>query len=103
MRLYPIPTRLEKTSRKIQLTYQYTETQDSVQFRAAAAQVRRRKWTLVRVRFGADYNGNIRETASLASFILNYKYENGRTYHSFRDGQYIIPNDDKEQVDLSHY
>jgi hypothetical protein len=37
-------------------------------------------------------------TTSLASSIKHYKYENGRTYHSYREGQYVIPNDDKEQV-----
>jgi hypothetical protein len=38
------------------------------------------------------------DTTSLTSSILHYKYENGRTYHAYRDGQYIMPNDDKEQV-----
>ena len=46
---------------------------------------------------GSD-TSDISDTTSLTSSILNYKYENGRTYHAFHDGQYIMPNDDKEQV-----
>ncbi|KAH0614746.1 uncharacterized protein H6S33_000382 [Morchella sextelata] len=44
-------------------------------------------------------------TTSLASSVLNYKYENGRRYHSFRDGQYVLPNDETEQdrLDLFHH
>lgn len=38
------------------------------------------------------------ETWSIKSSLRNYKYENGRTYHSFRDGQYAVPNDAQEQV-----
>ncbi|KFY89850.1 hypothetical protein V500_05414 [Pseudogymnoascus sp. VKM F-4518 (FW-2643)] len=45
------------------------------------------------------------DTTSLTSSVLHYKYENGRTYHAFREGQYIMPNDDKEQdrLDLVHH
>lgn len=32
---------------------------------------------------------------SLASIITRYRYENGRRYHAYRDGQYYMPNDDK--------
>ncbi|MCJ1479951.1 hypothetical protein MMC06_000105 [Schaereria dolodes] len=32
---------------------------------------------------------------SLASDITHYRYENGRRYHAYRDGQYWGPNDDK--------
>ncbi|KAI5464366.1 S-adenosyl-L-methionine-dependent methyltransferase [Mariannaea sp. PMI_226] len=41
---------------------------------------------------------------SLASSILNYKY-NGRRYHAFRDGTYLVPNDEEEQnrMDLVHH
>ncbi|KAI9802363.1 MAG: hypothetical protein M1833_001869 [Piccolia ochrophora] len=44
-------------------------------------------------------------TTSLASSILNYKYENGRRYHAFRDGEYFLPNDESEQdrLDLIHH
>ncbi|KAM5383758.1 hypothetical protein ACJZ2D_001747 [Fusarium nematophilum] len=42
---------------------------------------------------------------SLASSIVNYKYENGRRYHAFRAGTYLLPNDDTEQdrMDLVHH
>lgn len=36
--------------------------------------------------------------------ILDYKYENGRRYHAFREGSYLMPNDEREQerLDLAH-
>ncbi|BDD55982.1 hypothetical protein MAP00_001462 [Monascus purpureus] len=36
---------------------------------------------------------------------MNYKYENGRRYHSFHEGEYFLPNDETEQdrLDLSHH
>ena len=42
---------------------------------------------------------------SLISEVQNYKYENGRRYHSYREGQYVLPNDEAEQdrQDLSHH
>ncbi|KAI9711588.1 MAG: hypothetical protein M1820_002153 [Bogoriella megaspora] len=45
------------------------------------------------------------DTDTLASFITDYRYENGRRYHSFRDGAYWGPNDDRqnELVDLAHH
>ncbi|PGG97220.1 hypothetical protein AJ80_09725 [Polytolypa hystricis UAMH7299] len=44
-------------------------------------------------------------STSLASSIFNYKYENGRRYHAFREGEYLLPNDEKEQdrLDLLHH
>ncbi|KAH7061574.1 methyltransferase [Macrophomina phaseolina] len=44
-------------------------------------------------------------STSVTSSILNYKYENGRRYHAFREGTYFAPNDDKEQdrMDLFHH
>ncbi|KAM5373298.1 hypothetical protein ACJZ2D_007127 [Fusarium nematophilum] len=43
--------------------------------------------------------------SSLNSSILHYKYENGRRYHAFREGAYLVPNDDEEQdrMDLAHH
>ncbi|KXH26222.1 methyltransferase domain-containing protein [Colletotrichum simmondsii] len=35
-------------------------------------------------------------TTSVASSILEYRIENGRTYHKYKDGKYNLPNDDKE-------
>ncbi|KAI8650637.1 hypothetical protein NCS57_01398100 [Fusarium keratoplasticum] len=45
---------------------------------------------------------------SLASSVLNYKYAiwgNGRRYHAFREGSYLMPNDEEEQdrMDLLHH
>ncbi|KAK5081461.1 hypothetical protein LTR70_010536 [Exophiala xenobiotica] len=44
-------------------------------------------------------------TTSLSSSVLNYQYENGRRYHAFRSGTYVLPNDDQEQdrLDLTHH
>lgn len=44
-------------------------------------------------------------TTSIASSVLNYVYENGRRYHSFREGQYLFPNDETEQdrLDMLHH
>lgn len=48
---------------------------------------------------------NNSSTASITSSILKYREENGRTYHAYKDGKYMIPNDDREQerLDLQHY
>jgi SAM-dependent methyltransferase len=37
--------------------------------------------------------------------VYNYRYENGRTYHSYRAGAYHLPNDKQEQerLDLLHH
>ncbi|KAL6364728.1 hypothetical protein LRP88_00700 [Fusarium phalaenopsidis] len=45
-------------------------------------------------------------TASMRSSILQYRTENGRTYHSFRESiNYVLPNDSSEQerLDLQHH
>ena len=44
-------------------------------------------------------------TASITSSIFNFRYENGRRYHAYREGQYVLPNDDAEQerLDLQHH
>ena len=44
-------------------------------------------------------------TTSLASSIRDFKYENGRRYHAFRQGAYPLPNDEEEQdrLDLLHH
>ena len=46
-----------------------------------------------------------RYTASLLSDVKNYAYENGRRYHSYREGHYVLPNDEPEQdrQDLLHH
>ncbi|KAJ4081687.1 hypothetical protein NW760_005503 [Fusarium oxysporum] len=43
-------------------------------------------------------------TASLSSSILDFRHENGRTYHAYKDGKYHLPNDEREndRLDLQH-
>ncbi|TDZ22118.1 Secondary metabolism regulator LAE1 [Colletotrichum orbiculare MAFF 240422] len=43
-------------------------------------------------------------TTTLASSILQARVENGRTYHKYKDGKYVYPNDERENVrlDLQH-
>ncbi|MCJ1276044.1 hypothetical protein MMC21_003849 [Puttea exsequens] len=43
-------------------------------------------------------------TASLTSSIERYPIENGRRYHAFKDGNYVMPNDESEldRLDLTH-
>ncbi|KAI8717973.1 hypothetical protein NCS52_00874800 [Fusarium sp. LHS14.1] len=43
-------------------------------------------------------------TQSLTSSLLEYRIENGRTYHAYKDGKYSLPNDDmeSERLDLQH-
>ena len=45
------------------------------------------------------------DSTSLRSSVLNYRYENGRRYHGYRDGSYMAPNDEIEQsrLDLMHH
>ncbi|TDZ26380.1 Secondary metabolism regulator LAE1 [Colletotrichum orbiculare MAFF 240422] len=47
----------------------------------------------------------IESTASVAEKLLDYRLENGRTYHKYKDGLYNLPNDSKEaeRLDLQHY
>lgn len=49
--------------------------------------------------------GTASSTSSLASTVLNYQYENGRRYHAYRSGNYVMPNDEAEQdrLDLTHH
>ncbi|KAJ4172517.1 hypothetical protein NW754_002718 [Fusarium falciforme] len=45
------------------------------------------------------------DTTSLASSIVKYRVENGRTYHAYKAGSYILPNDDQEndRLDQQHH
>jgi SAM-dependent methyltransferase len=54
--------------------------------------------------YEASLNGTS-YSASLASSIINYTYENGRRYHAYREGAYPLPNDEREQerLDLLHH
>lgn len=53
------------------------------------------------------YGSNIGSayTGSITSSIYNYQYENGRRYHAYREGTYVLPNDDSEQerLELHHH
>ncbi|KAI9855978.1 MAG: hypothetical protein M1813_009303 [Trichoglossum hirsutum] len=48
---------------------------------------------------GASY------ATSVASSVYNYRFENGRRYHAYKEGEYPLPNDEKEQdrLDLIHH
>ncbi|KAK2005374.1 hypothetical protein LZ32DRAFT_194525, partial [Colletotrichum eremochloae] len=43
-------------------------------------------------------------TVSLSNSIYDFRVENGRTYHAYRDGTYVGPNDEQEldRLDLQH-
>ncbi|KAL0939224.1 uncharacterized protein CTRU02_205834 [Colletotrichum truncatum] len=43
-------------------------------------------------------------STSVTSSILDYRLENGRTYHRYKDGKYSYPNDEREndRLDLQH-
>ncbi|KAL1989718.1 hypothetical protein VTN49DRAFT_6915 [Thermomyces lanuginosus] len=43
-------------------------------------------------------------SASLTSSALDYRHENGRRYHRYRDGSYLLPNDEPEsdRLDMVH-
>ncbi|KAF5247810.1 hypothetical protein FAUST_594 [Fusarium austroamericanum] len=43
---------------------------------------------------------NASTSESLRSSILDYRKENGRTYHRYKDGKYNLPNDDIEKQRL---
>jgi len=45
------------------------------------------------------------DTESIDSAVTNYRWENGRRYHGFKDGAYWAPNDDQqnESLDISHH
>ncbi|KAF6828165.1 UMTA protein [Colletotrichum musicola] len=39
-------------------------------------------------------------TIGVDSSVKNYRIENGRTYHAYKDGKYLFPNDAREQERL---
>ncbi|KAH0614396.1 uncharacterized protein H6S33_000032 [Morchella sextelata] len=49
---------------------------------------------------GGEYSDD-----SLRSSIYEYRFENGRRYHAYKDGKYAIPNDEAEQdrLDTIHH
>ncbi|KAJ9302775.1 hypothetical protein DTO271G3_149 [Paecilomyces variotii] len=52
-----------------------------------------------------DFEEQSSMNTSLASSILDYEYSNGRRYHAYNRGSYLLPNDEKEQhrLDLLHH
>jgi len=52
---------------------------------------------------GLEENGS--STTSIASSILKFREENGRTYHAYKEGTYLFPNDNAEnnRLDLQHH
>ncbi|KAK1545412.1 hypothetical protein CPAR01_02914 [Colletotrichum paranaense] len=53
----------------------------------------------------ADMHSIVPSTISLRKSLLEYRIENGRTYHRYKDGKYNLPNDEKEldRLDLQHH
>jgi hypothetical protein len=45
----------------------------------------------------SGYNETQMSTASVTSSIFAYEQENGRTYHAYKAGRYVMPNDEGEQ------
>jgi len=48
-------------------------------------------------------SGGESETTSVASSIYNYRFEHGRRYHAYKEGSYVLPNDETEQDRLDMY
>ncbi len=42
-------------------------------------------------------------TTSIGSSILKGRQENGRTYHAYKDGKYVLPEDETEQDRLDRW
>ncbi|KAL7269431.1 hypothetical protein RUND412_007913 [Rhizina undulata] len=53
----------------------------------------------------ASDSGDETDTTSLISSAINHTFENGRRYHGYKAGNYVLPNDEKEQnrMDLLHH
>jgi hypothetical protein len=51
-----------------------------------------------------DAGSTFSDTTSLYSDIMKYRFENGRRYHSYKDGEYWGPNDEEQnnQLDIAH-
>ncbi|KAH0610723.1 uncharacterized protein H6S33_011150 [Morchella sextelata] len=47
--------------------------------------------------YGTDNEASLYSTESLSSSIYEYRYENGRRYHAYKAGKYMLPNDEREQ------
>ncbi|KAL7273844.1 hypothetical protein RUND412_003280 [Rhizina undulata] len=54
----------------------------------------------------SDYaSGFESDTTSLLTVVKNHVFENGRRYHGYKKGKYVLPNDEAEQdrMDLIHH
>ncbi len=52
----------------------------------------------------SGYDEKSLSTASLRSSIYQYEQENGRSYHAYKAGKYVLPNDEAEQERMQiHY
>ncbi|KAL7276562.1 hypothetical protein RUND412_000442 [Rhizina undulata] len=54
----------------------------------------------------SDYSSYLEsDTTSLISAAKNHSFENGRRYHGYKEGKYMVPNDEAEQdrMDLQHH
>ncbi|KXH45423.1 TAM domain methyltransferase [Colletotrichum nymphaeae SA-01] len=53
----------------------------------------------------ADTESIASSSTSLSGSILDYRFENGRTYHRYKEGKYVIPNDEQEndRMDMQHH
>ncbi|KAK5659911.1 hypothetical protein OQA88_13375 [Cercophora sp. LCS_1] len=53
--------------------------------------------------YETDFSGSAAST-SISSSVRDYVFENNRRYHKFREGRYLLPNDDAEQEreDMKH-
>ncbi|KAF2496992.1 S-adenosyl-L-methionine-dependent methyltransferase [Lophium mytilinum] len=42
---------------------------------------------------------------SVSASVYDYRYENGRRYHAYSEGKYLVPNDEleKDRLDLQHH
>ncbi|KAK1636811.1 hypothetical protein BDP81DRAFT_428403 [Colletotrichum phormii] len=54
---------------------------------------------------GSEIESIDSSNTSVSSSILDYRFENGRTYHRYKDGKYNIPDDEREmdRLDLQHH
>ncbi|KAL7267605.1 hypothetical protein RUND412_009805, partial [Rhizina undulata] len=52
--------------------------------------------------YGSGFESDV---TSLVSSAKKYVFENGRRYHGFKEGKYVLPNDEAEQdrMDLTHH
>jgi len=42
-------------------------------------------------------------TTSVTSSIMKYRMENGRRYHAYKEGKYVLPNDEDENERLGGF